>query len=101
MRATVSRISGDREADNRLSVVSAMLSWAKENGRVFSNRVAGFRRLHSADRSELVWLPEHIEAFMKAAPVEMQRAFILALHTGQRQGDLLRLTWGNYDGSII
>lgn len=100
-RATVSRTSGDREADNRLSVVSAMLSWAKENGRVFSNHVAGFRRLHSADRSELIWLPGHIEAFMKAAPVEMQRALILALHTGQRQGDLLRLTWGNYDGTNI
>lgn len=100
-RATVARTSGDREADNRLSVVSAMLSWAKENGRVFGNHVAGFRRLHSADRSELVWLPEHIEAFMKVAPVEMQRALILALHTGQRQGDLLRLTWGNYDSFII
>jgi hypothetical protein len=87
----VAKASGDREADNRLSVISAMLSWAKENGQVFSNHVAGFRRLHSADRSDLIWLPEHIHAFMAAAPVEMQRALILALHTGQRQGDLLRL----------
>jgi hypothetical protein len=29
---------------------------------------------------------------MKVAPIELQRALILALHTGQRQGDLLRLT---------
>jgi len=100
-RATVAKTSGEREADNRLSVISAMLSWGKENGRVFSNHVAGFRRLHSVDRSELIWLPENIEAFMKVAPIEMQRALIVALHTGQRQGDLLRLTWGNYDGSFI
>ena len=100
-RATVARTSGDREADNRLSVVSAMLSWAKENGRIFSNHVSGFRRLHSANRSELIWLPEQIEAFMKVASIEMQRALILALHTGQRQGDILSLTWGNYDGEII
>jgi integrase len=100
-RATVARNSGEREADNRLSVISAMLSWAKENGRVFSNHVTGFRRLHSADRSELIWLPEHIEAFMRVAPIEMQRALILALHTGQRQGDLLHLTWCNYDGRFI
>lgn len=100
-RATVSKASGDREADNRLSVISAMLTWAKENGQVFSNHIAGFRRLHSVDRSELIWLPEHIADFMKVAPVEMQRALILALHTGQRQGDILRLTWGNYDGGLI
>ena len=100
-RATVAKSSGDREADNRLSVISAMLTWAKDNGQVFSNHIAGFRRLHSVDRSDLIWLPEHIRAFMAVAPVELQRALILALHTGQRQGDLLRLTWGNYDGSLI
>ena len=100
-RADVARDSGDREADNRLSVISSMLTWAKENGQVFSNHIAGFKRLHSADRSELIWLPEHIERFMKVAPLELQRALILALHTGQRQGDLLRLAWSNYDGSFI
>jgi integrase len=26
---------------------------------------------------------------------------LLALRTGQRQGDLLRLTWTAYDGSVI
>lgn len=38
---------------------------------------------------------------MNVAPVEMQRALILALHTGQRQGDLLKLVWTNYDGETI
>jgi len=100
-RAEIARASGDREADNRLSVVSAMLSWAKHNGIIFANHIAGFRRLYKVDRSQLIWLPQHIEAFMRVAPVEMQRALILALHTGQRQGDLLRLTWTNYDGAAI
>lgn len=100
-RAEVARSSGDREADNRLSVVSAMLSWARDNGRVTANHISGFRRLHKSDRSEMIWLPEHIEKFMRVAPVEMQRALILALHTGQRQGDLLRLTWTNYDGAFV
>lgn len=100
-RGAVAKESGDREADNRLSVISAMLTWARENGHVFSNHIAGFRRLHSADRSQLIWLPDHIEAFMLTAPIELQRALILALHTGQRQGDLLGLTWGNYDGATI
>ncbi|HEX3216360.1 MAG TPA: tyrosine-type recombinase/integrase [Aestuariivirgaceae bacterium] len=38
---------------------------------------------------------------MAVAPVELQRAMILALHTGQRQGDLLRLGWSNYDGIVL
>lgn len=100
-RGAVSRESGDREADNRLSVISSMLSWAKENGRILHNHVAGFRRLHKVDRSELIWLPSHIEAFMNVAPLELQRALILALHTGQRQADLLSLSWNNYDGTTI
>lgn len=31
----------------------------------------------------------------------MRAAFLLALHTGQRQGDLLRLPWSAYDGERI
>jgi integrase len=100
-RASVANESGDREADNRLSVISAMPTWAKNNGQVFSNHIAGFRRLHSVDRSDLIWLPEHIHAFMAVASIDLQRALILALHTGQRQGDLLRLAWGNYDGALV
>jgi hypothetical protein len=53
-RGKVVKESGNREAENRLSVISAMPSWAKENGKVFSNHIAGFRRLHSVDRSDLI-----------------------------------------------
>ena len=38
---------------------------------------------------------------MKMAPVELQQALLLALHTGQREGDLLRLPWSAYDGKTI
>jgi integrase len=100
-REKVARTSGEREADNRLSAISAMLTWAVERGNITANHLRGFKRLYHADRSEIIWLPEHIEAFMALAPLEMQRAMILALHTGQRQGDLLRLPWSSYDGKTI
>jgi len=61
----------------------------------------GFKRLYHADRSEIIWLPEHIAQFMKVAPIELQRTLILGLHTGQREGDLLRLPWSAYDGVRI
>ncbi len=100
-RAKIARASGEREADNRLSVISAMLTWAVENGRLDANHIRGFKRLYHSDRSEKIWLPEHIAAFMRVAPVELQRALIIALHTGQRQGDILRLSWSAYDGTAI
>lgn len=100
-QAEVATASGKREADNRLSAISAMLTWAVEKGKLSANHLKGFKRLYEVDRSEIIWLPEHIEAFMKVAPIELQRALILALHTGQRQGDLLRLTWSAYDGAWI
>jgi integrase len=100
-REKMARSSGEREADNRLSAVSAMLTWAVDRGQATANHLRGFKRLYHADRSEIIWLPEHIAAFMKAAPIEMQRALILGLHTGQREGDLLRMPWSAYDGARI
>ena len=89
-RERVSRNSGKREADHRLSAISAMLTWAVDRGKITVNHLRGFKRLYHSDRSEIIWLREHIEAFMKVASIEMQRAMIMALHTGQREGDLLR-----------
>ena len=43
----------------------------------------------------------HIAAFMAVASEPLQRALVLALETGQRQGDLLRLPWSAYDGTWI
>jgi integrase len=100
-RERIARASGRREADNRLSAISAMLTWAADRGNITTNHLKGFNRLYHADRSEIIWLPEHIAAFMKVASIEMQRALILGLHTGQREGDILRMPWSAYDGAGI
>jgi hypothetical protein len=97
-REKVAKSSGSREADHRLSEISAMITWAVDRGHVALNHVRGFKRLYHIDRAEQIWLPEHIDAFMKVAPLEMQGALIIALHTGQRQADILKLPWSSYDG---
>jgi integrase len=97
----VAKSSGEREADHRLSAISAMWSWAVDRGWLSLNHLKGFKRIYHSDRSDKIWLPEHISAFMDVAPIELQSALIIALHTGQRQGDILRLPWSAYDGSYI
>lgn len=100
-RARVAEESGPREGDNRLSIVSSMLTWARENGHILHNHVIGFKRLYRSNRADAIWQPAHVEAFCAVAPVELQRVLVLALHTGQRQGDILALSWTNYDGRYI
>jgi len=90
-----------READNRVTVLARVLSWAAKDGPLAVNVLDGFERAYSSDRSESIWLPEHVESFLSVASPEMRLALVLALHTGQRQGDLLRLGWSSYDGKTI
>jgi integrase len=58
-------------------------------------------RLYEADRADIIWTAAHIKAFCDVASPELQFALLLALWTGQRQSDLIRLMWPAYDGSHI
>lgn len=91
-----------READNRLTILSAVFSHAMaRTGKIARNPLERFERLHSGDRSEMIWTEAPIRKFMTNAPIELQRTLILAMHTGQRYGDLIRLRWSDYDGATI
>lgn len=90
-----------READNRLTVLSAVFKHASLRGKIAVNPLEGFQRIYEVDRSEIIWTEDDIKKFMTGAAVELQRVLILAIHTGQRYGDLIRLRWSDYDGTNI
>lgn len=90
-----------READNRVTILARVLAWGASDGPLKVNVLDSFERAYSSDRSDIIWLPEHIDAWMSVADEPMQLALILALHTGQRQGDIRTLAWSNYDGTSI
>jgi integrase len=58
-------------------------------------------RLYSGSRRDKVWSEADIASLLSIAPKEIQLALMLAIWTGQRQGDLLRLPWSAYDGTHI
>lgn len=67
-----------------------------------------YRETNPADRIKRAKMGEHsrwtdaqIAYAMANLPERFRRAVVLALHTGQRAGDVLRMTWGDYDGSGI
>ncbi len=90
-----------RTADYAWSILRRVLSWAYDRGKIDINHAIKPGWLYDSDRSDLIWLPEHVTAFCKVAPDELKLALILAIYTGQRQGDLLKMTWGQYDGHWI
>lgn len=66
-----------------------------------AGRHAREAKRHYGTRADKVWSDGDLEAFMAVARPEMRLALMLALWTGQRQGDLLRLPWSAYDGRYI
>ena len=93
--------SSRRQADYRFAVLARILSWAFNRDLVPHNPCERPGRLYRSSRSENVWTDEDEAAFYAKAPEHLHLALTLALWTGQRQGDLLRLTWSAYDGTHI
>jgi integrase len=94
-------VSKPREADNRMIVLGRLLSWAKKRHRISANVLEGYERIYRTDRSEKIWLPEHIAVMERVASPEFLSLFLGALFTGLRQGDLRKLPWSAYDGKAI
>lgn len=93
--------SSPRQADATLGVLRIILEWGRNRGILAHNHATRPKKIYRADRSDKVWLPEHLEAFRRVASPEMRLALELALWTGQRQGDLLKLGWSSYQNGRL
>ena len=89
-----SKAASPRQADYGVQVLKVLLSWGTKRGLLEQNRAAGVGKLYDGNRSECVWSGDQIASFRKVASEPLRRALTLALETGQRQADLLRLSWG-------
>lgn len=90
-----------RQADYAWTVLALILSWAKGRGKIDVNPCEKGGRLYDVSRADKVWRKEEEEAFLKIASAPLALAYQMAVWTGQRQGDLLKLTWTAYDGERI
>lgn len=90
-----------RQADYAWTVLARVLNWALDRGKVDANPCEKGGRLYDGSRAENVWTAEDESAFLKKAPAHLHLPLLLALWTGLRQCDLLRLPWSAYDGTHI
>ena len=82
-------------------MLARVLSWGHNRGLVLANPCARGGRLYRGSRVDKIWTADDEAAFLKSAPAHFHLPLLLALWTGQRQGDLLRLPWSAYDGTHI
>jgi integrase len=100
-RDQVAAQSGRRQADYAWAVLARILSWALNRGKIGTNPCEKGGRVYSGSRADKVWTADDEAVFLKSAPAHLHLPLLLALWTGQRQGDLLRLPWSAYDGERI
>jgi integrase len=93
--------SSPRQGDYAWTVLMRVISWARGRGLTSYRPPERVERLYHADRADKIWTEGHVAAFMAVAPEPLQHALVLALETGQRQGDLLVLPWSAFDGTWI
>ena len=94
-------LKSKRQADYAWTVLARVLSWAKDRGKITVNPCERGGRVYHGTRVDFVWSVDDEAAFLEHAPAHLHLPLLLALWTGQRQGDLLRLSWSAYDGSTI
>jgi integrase len=94
-------VTGTRAADYAFAVLSKIMAWAYDRRKIVANPCERPGRLHNTGRAANVWRDDTLAAlFAKASPA-VALPCMIALWTGQRQGDILRLTWAAYDGEFI
>jgi integrase len=100
-RDRIASLSGRRQADYAWSVLARVISWGLNRGLVDANPCTNAGRLNRGNRREHIWSLEDEATFLTKAPKHLHLPLLMAVWTGQRQGDLLNATWHAYDGTHI
>jgi site-specific recombinase XerD len=90
-----------KTADDLLGALSTVLQWATDRGEIAANPVREFPRLYKANRADVIWLPEDLDALLPHCAPEMAQTVRLAALSGLRMGDLIKLPWGSVGENAI
>jgi len=90
-----------READYCLTVLALILAWAYHRGMTDANPLERPGRVWRGSRAEFVWTDEQCADFLRTCPAQLRLPFLLARDAGQREADILALTWSAYDGKTL
>lgn len=95
---------GHRWPNYVLAVLSRLFSWGKPRGITTGNPVEDaerVRRPKGQPKGNRAWTPDELAFVLAAAPEPVRLAVLIAAYTGQREGDVIRMSWAAYDGHAI
>lgn len=86
-------------ANQLIAVLSILMGHAAELEYIPSNLMVRIPRLDVGEYAR--WDEVATQYAMEHFPERLRRPLLLALYTGQRSGDVLRMRWSDYDGNGI
>ena len=99
LRNAIAVARGKGAATGFIRAVSAAYAWGMDNDMAETNPAY---RIKPLKRGTLpAWTEQVLAKALTELPEAYRRAILLAVHTGQRRGDLIRLPWTAYDGATI
>jgi integrase len=82
-----------RQGDYAWTVLARICSVGVDRGLIGENPCTKGGRKYKSNRQDLIWTPDDERKFYESAPAHISMAVLLAVWTGQRQGDLLKMRW--------
>ena len=99
IRNGVAKARGDGAGTGFMRTAGAVFTWAVENDLLEASPVHRIKALPTGT------LPPWNEGVLAAALAGLEepyrRVVVLAVHTGQRRGDLVKMLWSDYDGEAV
>lgn len=99
VRDAIAGTRGPGAATGFCRTASALFRWALDRDWIEASPMTGVKPLPGG--TLLAWTEAEARLAMRELPEPLRRAVVLAYHTGQRRGDLVRLPWSAYDGRSI
>jgi integrase len=93
-----------RKAQKVQALFSLLYAWADQEELVEDgyNPTARIKKLKNPNAKEIIcWSEEEIDLFLAHCPAYLKTPFLLALYTGQRRCDVVKMDWTAFQGNTI
>lgn len=99
IRDGIAKGRGNGAATGFVRAAGALLSWCVRRDLIEHSPAHRLEPLRGGHLT--AWTEPQARLAIKVLPPHLARVVLLAMHTGQRRGDLCRLPWSAYDGQAI
>ena len=99
LRDVIAMQRGNGASTGFLRAASALFNWALDREWITHTPMHRVKKLDGGTLP--AWTEDQAVEALRRLPEHLRRVVVLAWHTGQRRGDLVRLRWSDYDGHAI